>query len=196
MEIVKQSVEKIGEILKKAAWVAVLESLLTMILGVFLVVWPELVVQTIAYVVGGFLVVRGGYKIVNYFIMQGQNDFFNNNLLWGVITVLSGVTVLVMGEGIANLFRIVIGIWMIYEALSRMNTAMKLSGTGIRAGRYVLVLALMMLVLGTFIVFNEGAVTVLVGWMMVAIGLFGVVGDVIFMQYLGSIIEKLGGIEK
>lgn len=195
MEIIKRPVEKMGESLKKIAWMAVMESLLTLVLGLFLVVWPETVISTISYVVGGFLIVRGGYQIINYLIVKGQNNFFNNDLLWGVITVLTGVGILVAGEGIANVFRIVVGIWIIYEALARMNTALKLSTAGISAWRYVLILALVMLILGVFVTFNQGAVTVLVGWLMIITGLMGVVGDVVFIQHVNAIVNKVVGKE-
>ena len=114
-ELIKQPVEKIGSNLKQSAWMAVIESLLTAIIGILLITWPNAVIKIIAYIAGIFFIVKGAYQVINYFIVKGQNDFFNNALLSGVISILVGITVLVMGEEIANVFRIVIGIWMIYE---------------------------------------------------------------------------------
>lgn len=172
---------------------AVIESLATALIGIFLVAWPNVVIKVIAYIVGIFFVVKGAYQVINYFVTKGQNDFFNNELLAGVISILVGITALIMGEEIANVFRIIIGIWMIYESLVRMNTAIKLHAAGIEAWRYILILALVMLVFGVFITFYSGAVVALIGWMMILVGIVGIVGDVIFIQYVNAIVEKLTG---
>ena len=191
VEVIKRPVEQIGNNLKQSAWMAVFESLATIILGICLVVWPDLAIKTISYVVGAFFVVKGAYQIINYFLAKGQNDFFNNELLAGIVSVLIGITVLVMGEEIANVFRIVIGIWIIYESLVRMNTAIKLHAAKISVWKYVLILALMMLVLGVFVTFYSGAVVTLVGWMMILVGVFGIVGDVMFIQSVNKISEAI-----
>ena len=192
-EIIKHSADQISGDLKKTAWGAILESLATMILGIFLIAWPDVVIQVIAYVVGTFFIIKGAYQVVNYFVVKGQNDFFNNGLLSGIISVLVGLALLLMGEEIANVFRIVIGIWVIYESLVRINTSIKLHAAGIKAWQYVLILALMMLVVGVFVTFYSGAVVTLIGWLMILAGLIGIVGDVMFVQYINKITDIVTG---
>ena len=196
VEIIKHSAEKISGNLKQSAWMAVIESLSTIVIGILLVVWPDVVIKVIAYVVGIFFIVKGAYQIINYFVVKGQTDFFNNGLLFGVISVLVGITALVIGEEIANIFRIIIGIWMIYESLVRINTAIKLHAANIQAWKYILILALIMLVLGMFVTFYSGAIITLIGWMMVLVGIVGIIGDVMFIQYVDTLITKITGSTK
>ncbi|MBR3175990.1 DUF308 domain-containing protein [Candidatus Saccharibacteria bacterium] len=196
VEIIKHSAEKISGNLKQSAWMAVIESLATIVIGILLVVWPDVVIKVIAYVVGIFFIVKGAYQIINYFVVKGQTDFFNNGLLFGVISVLVGITALVIGEEIANIFRIIIGIWMIYESLVRINTAIKLHAANIQAWKYILILALIMLVLGMFVTFYSGAIITLIGWMMVLVGIVGIIGDVMFIQYVDTLITKITGSTK
>jgi len=196
VEIIKHPIEKVSNNLKQSAWMAIVESLATIIIGVLLIAWPDVVIKIIAYVVGVFFVVKGGYQIINYFLSKGQNDFFNNNLLIGVISVLIGVAVLIIGEEIAGVFRVIIGIWMIYESLVRINTAIKLHAAGIRAWSSILILAITMLVLGVFITFYSGAVVTLIGWVMVAVGIIGIIGDAMFIKYVNAVASKLSGTKK
>ena len=191
VELIKRPIGQIGGELKKSAWMMVAESLIMAIVGILLVAWPEVVIKVLAYVVGTFFVIKGGYQIVNYFVVKGQKDFFNNDLLWGVIGVLIGATAFVMGEEIAGVFRVVVGVWMIYEALTRMNTAIKLNSAKISMWKYVLILALVMLVLGVFVTFNTGAVTILIGWMMIVDGFVAIIGDIMFIQQVNTVTEKL-----
>ena len=192
-EIIKQGIDDIATTLKRNAWSAIFESLATIILGIFLVAWQDTVIQVIAYVAGAVLIIKGAYQIINYFLVKGQNDIFNNNLLSGVISLLIGVAFIFIGEEIINVFCIIIGIWMIYESLIRMNTAIKLHAAGIKPWSYVLILALMMLVLGIFVTFYSGAVVALIGWMMILAGIIGIVGDIMFIQYVNKVAETLTG---
>lgn len=193
-EVIKRPIEKVSSSLKQSAWMAIFESLITAILGIFLAVWPDTVIKVIAYVVGVFFVVKGAYQIVNYFLAKGQKDFFNNNLLYGIISALVGISALVMGEKIANVFCLIIGIWLVYESLVRMNTAIKLHSANIGIWKYVLIIALLMLVIGIFVVFYQGeAVIILSGWMMIVSGIIGILGDVMFIQQVNALADKLTG---
>lgn len=192
-EVIKQPVQKINDSLKQSAWLAILESLITIILGIFLIAWPDTAIRIIAYVVGVFFIIKGTYQVINYFVVKGQNDFFDNNLLFGVISVLVGISALLMGDEIANVFRIIVGIWIIYEALVRVNTAIKLNAAKIDAWKFTLVLAIAMLIVGVFVTFNSGAIVALIGWMMILAGIIGIVGDVTFIQYVNDLAKQVTG---
>ncbi len=190
-EIVKHPIEKIGWGLKKSAWSAVAESILIMIFGILLVAWPDITIVVIANVFGAIFIVSGIYQVINYFVVKGQNDFFNNSLLSGVVAILIGIAAIVIGEDIANIFRIIIGIWMIYESLVRVNTAIKLHSAGVKVWSYILIIAIVMLALGVFVASNSGAVVQLIGWMMILTSIIGIVGDAMFIQQINTVLEKL-----
>lgn len=188
VEIIKRSIGQIGSDIKKSAWSAIIESLAILILGILFIAWPDTMVQIVAYLVGAFFIVKGAFQIINYFMEKGQRDFFNNNLLMGVISVLIGIAALAIGEDIANVFRVIVGVFMIYEALVRVNTAIKLHSVGIGIWKYVLILALAIMVLGIFVTFND--VTTVIGWTMIAAGVIGIIGDIMFIQQVNSVIER------
>ena len=191
VEIIKRPVEQVSSDIKKTAWGAVIESLALIIIGILFIVLQDTIVQVLAYIVGAFFIVKGGFQIINYFIEKGQNDFFNNNLLAGVVSVLIGIAALVVGDDIAHVFRVIIGIIIIYESLVRINSAIKLASAKINVWKYILILALTMLVLGIFVTFFEGAVITLIGWMMILTGIIGIIGDAMFIQYVNTITDKL-----
>ena len=190
-EIIKRPVEKVGSDIKKSAWSSIIESLAILVLGVLFIIWPETMIKILAYFVGAFFIVKGGFQVVTYYMQNGQNDFFNNGLLSGVVSILIGIAALVIGEDIAGIFRIIVGVIVIYESLVRINTATKLASVGISDWKYILLIALIMLVLGIFITFNTGAVVALIGGMMVATGVIGIIGDIMFIQHVNKIIEKI-----
>ena len=191
VEIIKRPIEKIEWDIKKSAWSSAIESLIIMVFGILLVSWPNITIIVVANILGAIFIISGIYQIINYFVVKGQNDFFNNGLLSGVIAMLIGIASIVLGENIANIFRIIIGIWMIYESLVRVNTAIKLHSAGVKVWSYILIIALMMLALGIFVTFKDGAVVELIGWMMIITGIIGIVGDAMFIQQINKVVEKL-----
>ena len=191
VEIIKRPAEQVSDNVKKSAWTSVIESLIILFFGILLVVWPDITVTVIANILGAIFIINGIYQIINYFVVKGQNDFFNNNLLIGIISLLVGIAAIVIGNDIANVFRIIIGIWMIYEALVRINTAIKLNSAGIKTWKYILLIALIMLALGIFVTFNTGAVIQLIGWMMIATGIIGIIGDIMFIQQINTVVDNI-----
>jgi len=191
VEIIKRPIEQVGWDIKKSAWSAAIESLAVMIFGILLVAWPDVTILVVSNVLGAIFIVGGIYRIVNYFVVKGQQDFFNNGLLAGVVWLLIGIAAIVIGEEIASVFRIIIGIWMIYESLVRVNTSIKLHAAGLKVWSYILIIALVMLVLGVFVTFNSGAVVQLIGWMMILTGIVGIIGDIIFIQQVENVVNKL-----
>lgn len=192
-EIIKRPIERISGDVKKKAWSAIVESLALIILGILFVVLQDTIVKILAYIVGVFFIAKGGFQIINYFMEKGQNDFFNNGLLSGVVSVLIGIAALVIGEDIASIFRVVIGIIIIYESLVRINTASKLASASIPTWRYITIVALIMLAIGIIVTFISGSVVALIGWLMMLTGLTGIIGDVMFIQHVNQIVDTLTG---
>lgn len=188
-EIIKRPIEQIGGEIKKSAWTAVIESLAILILGILFIVASDTMMKVVAYIVGAFFIVKGAFQIINYFIEKGQNDFFNNNLLIGVISILIGITALALGPNIAEAFKIIVGIFMVYESLVKMNTAVKLHAAGISTWKYILLLALVIMALGIIVIFTD--VANIIGWMMVIAGAVGIVGDAMFIQQVNDVVDKL-----
>lgn len=176
---------------KKAAWSATVESIITIILGVLLVVWPNTIIKLVAYLVGGFLLVKGGFQIASFMLNKEQRNSFNGELIAGIVTLLIGIVIFAVGEEISHVFRVLVGIWIIYEGLIRLGNAIQLRSAGIVNWSAVMTIAIIMLMFGTFITFFDGAMVFLIGWVLVIMGLIGLFSDVMFMQNTKILIEKL-----
>lgn len=181
--------EQVRKAVKSAGIMSLIESLLLGILGVIVVLNPDATMAVISYIVGGFLIVFGVYKIINYFAVKGMYDFSNNQLLSGVVAFLIGLIVIMLGSEINDFFRIVIGIWLIYAALVRMNTSIKLHVAGVKMWGYVLLVAALIMLIGIFVLFYSGAIITLVGWTMIGAAVLGLVDDIIFLSKLDELLE-------
>ncbi len=176
---------------KSVSWLSILESVVIGVLGVLLIIDPNWVTRIVFYVIGIFLMVKGVYKIVNYFAMRGRYDFYNNDLLYGVIALLIGIIAVVLWEKMRDIIGLVVGAWMIYGALVRLNYAIKLHAAGARDWFWSLLLSLLMLALGIYLIVSMGAgvvnIFVIAGWVMIAAAVIGIVNEVVFMREIDAI---------
>lgn len=172
---------------KSTSWMAILESIIIGALGAILIWNPQGILKIIFYVVGIFLIVKGVYHIVNYFAVHGKYDFYNNDLLYGIIALVFGVIAVVLWQQLSDAIGIVVGAWMIYGALVRLNSAIKLHAAGVKEWFYVLLLSLVMLALGIYMVVSMGAVIQVVGWVMVAAAIIGIIEDVVFIRNIDEL---------
>ncbi len=174
---------------KRTGWMAVLESVLVGVLGGILIWNPSGIMWLIFLIVGILLIVKGVYRIVNYFAVHGKYDFYNDDLLYGIIALIFGILLIVFWKPLSSAVGIVAGAWMIYGALVRMNAAIKLHSAGVKDWFYVLLLALVMLALGIYMIVSLGAAFVVVGWVMIAAAVIGIIDDIIFIRNIDAVVE-------
>lgn len=172
---------------KSTSWLAILESLVIGALGALLLIDPEGMVKTIFYVVGIFLIIKGVYKIINFFAVHGKYDFYNNDLLYGIVALVFGIIAVVLWESLGRVIGVVVGAWLIYGALVRINIAIKMHAAGIKEWFYVLMLSLVMMALGIYMVISVGAILAVVGWMMIVGAIVGIVDDIFFIKNLDTV---------
>lgn len=174
---------------KSTSWLAILESLTIGALGALLLIDPSGMVKTIFYVVGIFLIIKGVYKIINFFAVHGKYDFYNNDLLYGIIALVFGIIAVVLWESLGRVIGVVVGAWLIYGALVRINTAIKMHAAGIKEWFYVLLLSMVMMALGIYMVISVGAIMTVVGWMMIAGAIVGIIDDIFFIRNLDAVTQ-------
>lgn len=189
----KHPVDMVADHLKTSAWTAVLESVAILIFGVLLMAWPGFTSRMVSIVIGVILIVAGIYQVVNYFRVNGQNDFFDNSLIFGAVSVILGVVAVCFVDETFNVFRIIVGAWLVFESLVRANMAIKLHAVQIPTWGWMLAVAVVMLVAGLFTLLNTTLVIQVVGGMMVLSGIVGIVGDAMFMGKVDDVVKKIKG---
>lgn len=179
--------EYIEKIFKKSGWISIVESTIFAILGMILIAKPEGTVKFISTILGIIFIGVGLYKIINYFSSKGKYDFYNYDLIYGLMAGVIGIVTIAYSSQIGSIFRVIIGIWIIYSSFLRMSLALKLKNLNLKVWIYSLVLAIIMFVCGLYITLNSGAIIITIGWMMVISSIIDIIQDVIFMKNVKEI---------
>ena len=124
----------------------------------------------------------GVIKLINYFVARGNSTLFTNDIAWGVISIIIGLVVIVYSNTIENIFRIMIGIWIIYSGFTRFSLSFKLKNISEKTWAFVLILSLIMIIGGLYVTFYPGALIVTIGVILLIYSIIDLIESFIFMR--------------
>lgn len=182
--------DTVGQIAKGVGFLSILEALAVGVMGILMILYPDTVTKVVFYVIGIFLMVKGIYKVINFFAMHSKTDFYNNDLLYGVIALVFGVLIVVLYERLQEVLGIIIGVWIIYSALVRMNTSIKMHAAGLREWFYVFLFSAVMLALGIYAIVNFSILPATLGWVLLASAVVSMIDDTLFMRRLHDVLNS------
>lgn len=180
--------ENLKSVLKKNGWISILESIIFAVLGTILVYKPEGTLNIIAWILGGIFIISGIGKIIGYFISRDKNDLFNYELIYGLTAIIIGIVSIAYINVISSIFRIIIGIWIIYISFVRANSALQMKRLGISLWIYRLILAAIMFIGGLYVIINSNAIIVSIGAIMIIYAVMDIIENIIFMSNIKRIL--------
>ena len=179
--------EYLEKVLKKTGVTSLVTSIIFAILGIILIANPEGTIKFIAIILGVLFGLVGLYKIVNYIENKGKYDFYNNDIAYGVIAIVLGIVTICYSTQIGAIFRIIIGLLIVYSAILRINLSIKLKTIASNVWIYSLIIALIMAFCGIFIIYNSGAVIVTLGIVVVIYSVLDVIESIMFLNNVSKL---------
>lgn len=173
--------------LKKAGWTSVVTSLIFGIIGLVMIYNPETTMKFISTILGIFFILVGIIKVINYIISKGNSTLFTNDIAWGLIAIVIGLVTMVYSSTIESIFRIMIGVWIIYSGFTRFGLSFRLKNVNDRLWALVLTLAVLMIVGGFYVTFYPGALIVTLGVIILIYAIMDLIESFIFMKNMEDI---------
>lgn len=174
--------EYLSNILKKTGMYSLVSSIIFAVLGIVLIVYPEETIKVISYIIGIMFMLVGVYKIINYITNKGNYDLYNYDLAFGIIAIVLGIVTIAYGSKIVSIFRIIIGLWIIYSAIIRFSLSLKLKALETDAWKYSLILAIVMLICGIYAIANTGIIIVTIGVVVLVYAITDIIESIIFIK--------------
>ena len=175
-------------ILKKSGWIDILVSIVFAIIGIFMIVKTDLAIKIISYVLGGMFIAMGIVKSTDYFLSKGKYDFYNYDLVYGIIAIIIGLITIFCSGLIESMFRIMIAFWIIYSGLIRLSLSLKLHSVQIDMWNISLILSIIMIISGVYILFQNGALILTIGIIMLVYSIIDLIESAIFIKYVDELL--------
>lgn len=181
------------EKLKKLRWDMITTSVICVILGGVLIFFPKAVNEMIAYIIAGAMFVVSVIEFYNYFRKNVGNDFYRNDLVYAVVSLVIAIILLAKREIIISLIPIALGALIIISGVRKLQNGLDLIRLKLSGWKTLAVLATINIVFGIVMVIcaTEAAefITVLIGIGLVYSG----VSDIFSVIRISKIVsDKLG----
>ena len=108
-------------------------------------------------------------------------------MAYGLVACIIGIITIAYSSAIGSIFRIIIGIWIIYSSFIRMDLSVKFKTLDSKVWIYSLILAIIMFACGIYITVNSGAIIVTIGVMMIVYSIIDIIEDIIFIKNVKEI---------
>lgn len=173
--------------LKKTGWTSIITSVVTAIIGMVIIGNPMVTMKIVAYVLGSLFIAFGVIKLINYFVAKGAYDFYNYEMIYGILAIIIGIVTIAYSNTIATIFRIIIGVWILYSGIMRFGLVLKLKTLEIKEWKYALMIAILILICGIYVLVKAETIGIAIGIAVLIYSIMDIIEGVIFLRNVDSI---------
>jgi len=175
------------DFLKKTGWTSIITSVVTAIIGIVIIGNPMVTMKIVAYVLGSLFIAFGVIKLINYFVAKGAYDFYNYEMIYGILAIIIGIVTIAYSNTIATIFRIIIGVWILYSGIMRFGLVLKLKTLEIKEWKYALIIAILILICGVYVLVKAETIGIAIGIAVLVYSIMDIIEGVIFLRNVDSI---------
>lgn len=136
------------KVLKKVKIVYSIVSFMLLLYGIFLMIYPKIGIQWI-YKIGGILFIGIGIaKVIGYFSKDLLQLAFQHDLAMGIVSIVIGILMLMWTKDMIRILTICLGLFMLMEALLKIQTAIDARQIGMKSWWLILIIGLITAVIG------------------------------------------------
>ena len=183
------------ERLRKKFNIDLVISISFLLIGLFLLIKPDITISIISYTIGGVLLLSGVYSCYKYFTFVGIENIFNFNLVYGVLLVIASMFMFIKPNALATLFPIILGIWIIVNSVTKFQYALLLRKAKEEDFVYTIVISVLTFLWGVVLLINpfESVLTItkVIGVFIIIYAVLDIVDNIIIRRNLKRVLELL-----
>ena len=143
---------------------SIIVSLCTLILGIIMIIKPDVSALLICYILAFLMLVSGIYEIIRYFKLGVMGLFFRFDLGLGLCNLLIGFLLLIHPHGVLIFLPIAIALSMLIESVFDIQLAVEMKDYQMRDWWLSLVLGLIGIIVAILLLMNpmEGSIALII----------------------------------
>ena len=175
---------------------SIILTILFFLVGVVLILFPDMRILTISYVVSALMILLGAILV----IYSMDKIYLINFLSFGVLQVILGVIILVYPYALTTLLPIAIGVWMILKSTIDFRLSLVLKSGKVKDWIYIAILSILAIICGIMLIIKTeiGTIelTVIVGIFLTAYSLTSIIDIAILKENIKVVAKQLGFVPK
>lgn len=147
----------IKDYIKKYEGCSIIVSILMICLSLFLMFKPLESLEVFTVIFAIIILLSGLGYLISYFTISKESRLFSIDLLLGLVTIISGIMLLVYKNDVINVFPIILGIWIIISNLFKLQLSINLSLFLDNAYLCLVLITILMIAFGLLLIINPFA---------------------------------------
>ena len=145
-------------ILKNIRYTSIVQDILIIIFGIVIINMKYLFLNILSISIAAFFILKGVIEICRYIMAKGINEFYRQDLILGIISILIGIIILIAKGMIYWMFNLGIALYIIYGAVEDLVMAIKFKSLNINLWIFMAIMALVVGLFGIAVLFNKGMI--------------------------------------
>lgn len=125
--------------LKELKWDALLSSLLYVLIGVVLLLFPDTTARTLGYLVGSIAVIAGAVSMICYLLREAHQNYYRNDFLYGLVGIVIGCFIFYKVDLIISLIPFILGLLVVVSGCSKLQDVIDMKR--MKYGNWMIMLA-------------------------------------------------------
>ena len=138
----------------KAFFAVALIDFLMLVLGITLLIWADKVVKGISIAIGSLFILYAAYNFIAFYRSEKKASD-STKLIAGLAMVIAGIFLITQTNFIKEIISFVVGIFIIFESMVRLQDAFKLRKLNKEAAKLPLISSSISLICGVLCIFGK-----------------------------------------
>lgn len=144
----------IRDYVKKYEGCSIIVSILMIFLSLFLMFKPLESLEVFTVIFSIIILLSGLGYLISYFTISKESRLFSVDLLMGLVTVISGIMLLIYKNDVINIFPVILGIWIIVSNLFKLQLSINLSLVLDSRCLWLVLITILMILFGIILIVN------------------------------------------
>lgn len=157
----------------------VLTAIAYVIIGLILIIWPEISMLTLDYIAAAIVAAVGVYYVIKYLRSGISEGRLNSYLSTGIILLLLAVVMVVRSDILISLLPVLLGLAIVLDGVVKLQRSVDLARLKFEGWIFVLILAAISIAIGMVLLFNQTdaakSMTIILGIGLLFCGITGIV---------------------
>lgn len=147
----------IKDYIKKYESCSIVVSVLMICLSLFLMFKPLESLEVFTVIFAIIILLSGLGYLISYFTISKESRLFSIDLLLGLVTIISGIMLLVYKKDVISVFPVILGIWIIISNLFKLQLSINLNLFLNNTYLGLVLITTLMIVFGLLLIINPFA---------------------------------------
>ena len=138
----------------RLSWAEIILGVAAILLGLVLLIWPDIAATLVITVFGGICIVLGLVNVIRYCALETRQALVSNELAYGLVGIAIGVALICLREQLISLLVVFFGLAVLTGGIVKIQGALCFKRMCSRMWYLELISACISALLGALILFN------------------------------------------